>query len=77
VSPDEIRAVLLSSARADARVLITNTRNGSECIAVGIVKSLSTTHVVVSWMTGETIVPLASITDVTVQRRDNRDTQPK
>jgi len=77
VSPDEIRALLLSSARADARVLVTNTRNGSECIAVGIVKSLSATHVVVSWQSGETIIPLAAIVDVTVQRRDNRDPQPK
>ncbi len=74
MTPEEIRKTLLASARDDARVLITNMRDGKECIAVGIPKSLSATHVVVSWMTGETIIPLASITDVQIQKRN---TQPK
>lgn len=60
----QIEATLFALAKSGKSASIYSEKNGVPCVAVGRVRSVNTTHVIVGWRSGETIVPLNAITAI-------------
>lgn len=61
---DGFRAILLRAAKLEQRVIVRSTKDGRECIATGIPRTVSPKHVVIGWRTGETAVLLDTIESI-------------
>lgn len=64
MTPTEIRTSLLEAVAHGRVVIVTSTRNGEQLRARGKVVSVTSTHFVLSWRTGESVLPLSAVTNV-------------
>jgi hypothetical protein len=59
---DRLRADLIDAARAQRRVIVSSTRKGKPCVAVGRITSVSDAHIVMATTREDVMVlPLDSI----------------
>lgn len=61
---DQIRKLLIAAVKTGKKVVVTSKKDSQECIARGEIRSVSPSYVVITWASGETIVPINSIVDV-------------
>ena len=73
----EVRAALIDAAKRKAHVIVSHRRDGLDCVVVGRVFSVSSTHVVVTLRSSETIVPLGAIVDVRPESTDEKSADEK
>jgi hypothetical protein len=71
MAPAELRTKLLGCVKHGRNVLVLSQRNGEACSARGRVVSVNLTHFVLSWRTGEMVIPINAVTSVEDAGRDD------